>query len=34
MMFLSALISIIGIYMIRILFVIDSKNHAFGHAQS
>lgn len=34
MMFLSALISIIGLYIIRILLVADSENSAFGYAQS
>ena len=34
MMFLSALISIIGLYIIRILLVADRENRAFGHAQS
>ena len=34
MMFLSALISMIGLYIIRILLVSGSENSAFGHAQS
>ena len=34
MMYLSALISMISIYMIRILLVADRENRAFGHAQS
>ena len=34
MMFLSALISMISLYMIRILLVADSENRVFGHAQS
>lgn len=34
MMFLSALISIIGLYIIRILLVGSNENSAFGYAQS
>jgi len=34
MMFLSALISIISLYIIRILLVADSENSAFGYARS
>ena len=34
MMSLSALISIIGLYIIRILLIAGSKNSAFGLAQS
>ena len=34
MMFLSALICMISLYMIRILLVADSPNRAYGLAQS
>ena len=34
MMFLSALISMISLYIIRILLVADSENSAIGYAQS
>lgn len=34
MTLLSALISIIGLYIIRILLVVGSENSAFGHARS
>ena len=34
MMFASALICMIGLYIIRILLVADSANNAYGHARS